>query len=117
VTHHPNPYDWENRVRQLETEGLTRSDAQGVVDAQDQRHAPAKFDVLDVVADIFSMPRMKPRDPKPERRDSSAAGQLRRAAWNHERDGRTATAILLNNAAYILDHPEESVKCFPRETP
>jgi hypothetical protein len=29
--------DWENRVRALEDEGLTRSDAQAVVDAEDLR--------------------------------------------------------------------------------
>jgi hypothetical protein len=28
---------WEERVRALEEEGLTRSDAQAVVDAEDQR--------------------------------------------------------------------------------
>jgi hypothetical protein len=28
---------WEQRVRALEEEGLTRSDAQAVVDAEDQR--------------------------------------------------------------------------------
>jgi hypothetical protein len=30
---------WEQRVRALEEEGLTRSDAQAVVDAEDQRRA------------------------------------------------------------------------------
>ena len=29
--------DWEERVRQLENEGLTRSDARAVVDAEDMR--------------------------------------------------------------------------------
>jgi phage baseplate assembly protein W len=31
---------WEQRVRALEEEGLTRSDAQAVVDAEDQRKTP-----------------------------------------------------------------------------
>lgn len=29
--------NWEQRVRQLEKQGLTRSDAQSVVDAEDER--------------------------------------------------------------------------------
>jgi hypothetical protein len=29
--------DWEERVQQLESEGLTRSDAQAVIDAEDVR--------------------------------------------------------------------------------
>lgn len=34
----PAPIDYETRVQALEDEGLTRSDAQGVIDAEDMRH-------------------------------------------------------------------------------
>ena len=34
----PAPIDYEARVQALENEGLTRSDAQGVIDAEDMRH-------------------------------------------------------------------------------
>lgn len=94
MEHFDNPYDPEHRV-----------------------NAPAKFDVLDVVADIFSMPRMKPREPRLERRDLSEAGCLRRAAFRFEQRGQTASAILLSNAAYILEHPDEDVSHFPARTP
>ena len=36
----PPPVDYETRVQALENEGLTRSDAQGVIDAEDMRPAP-----------------------------------------------------------------------------
>lgn len=36
----PPPTDYEARVQALEAEGLTRSDAQGVIDAQDMTPAP-----------------------------------------------------------------------------
>jgi hypothetical protein len=35
---------WEQRVRKLEEEGLTRSDAQAVVDAEDQRESTKERD-------------------------------------------------------------------------
>lgn len=37
----PPANDYEARVQALEDEGLTRSDAQGVVDAQDMHPTPA----------------------------------------------------------------------------
>jgi hypothetical protein len=36
----PPPVDYETRVQALENEGLTRSDAQAVVDAEDMHPAP-----------------------------------------------------------------------------
>jgi hypothetical protein len=34
--------NWEERVRKLEAQGLTRSDAQAVVDAEDQKESGEK---------------------------------------------------------------------------
>jgi hypothetical protein len=86
MEHFDNPYDEEHKIK-----------------------APAKFDILDVVADIFGMSRMPDRMPPPERRDMSEAGQLRRTAFRFDQQGETANAILFRNAAYILEHPDARV--------
>jgi hypothetical protein len=42
-----------------------------------------------------------------QRRDLSEAGQLRRAAFEHERCGRPVAALLLRNVAWLLEHERE----------
>lgn len=50
-----------------------------------------------------------------ERRDTSEAGMLRRAAFRFEQRGQTASAILLKNAAWLLENPDTRLDTYLSE--